>query len=176
MYEEFIKEDMRLNEADIEKIGFDICVDYEVDNIFLESTIIRPILTKEGEVDEQALAEYQDFILELLLELDSVGLTVINRYDSKSSETSKYFTLAEETQYMKNNMKYIIYLRVSDHVPNLTEREKKMIKQKRIGETEKLKVKWKVRSIIVNNTTFSTYEEAVEYVRTKVIEYKNTLE
>ena len=110
-----------------------------------------------------------------LLELDTAGLTVVNQHDSKSSKTSKYFALADETQYTNNDMKYIIYLRVSDHVPNLTDREKQIIKQKRLSETEKLHVKWKVRSIIVNNNTFITYEDAIGYVRKKVIEYKTVL-
>ena len=163
------------NDEEFTKLPFDILVTFEVDNQFLESTPIRPIITDEGKVNDQALADYYCFILELLLELDDAGLVVIDEHNSNISETSKYYTLADEEQFKNDDMKYIIYLRVSDHVLKLTEKQKKLINQKRKEESSKLKVKWKVRNIVVNNNEFATYDEAIEYVRKKASEYKQSL-
>ncbi len=170
---EFIKEAFQLNE-DIHTFTIDVQVDFEPDIQFLEDVKVRPILV-DGEIDQQALGDYLAFVLEALSELDDAGLEVIEQHDSKSSETSKYFTLADEGQYKNGDMKYIIYLRISDHVLNLNKDQKKILKQKRIDDSSKLKVKWKVRQIMVNNEIFSTYDEAVEYVGKKALEYKNSL-
>lgn len=170
---EFIKEAFKLNEA-IHTFTINIKVNFEPDIQFLEEVEVRPILI-DGEIDQQALGDYLAFILEALSELDDVGLEVIEQHDSKSSETSKYFTLADEDQYKNGTMKYIIYLRISDHVPNLSIDQKKLLKQKRDDDSSKLKVKWKVRQITVNNETFSTYDEAIKYVGKKALEYKSSL-
>ena len=163
------------NDDKLTKLNFDILVTFEVDNQLLESTPIRPIITDEGKVNDQALSDYYCFILELLFELDDAGLVVIDEHESNYSETSKYYTLADEEQFKNDDMKYIIYLRVSDHVLKLTEKQKKLINQKRKEESSKLKVKWKVRNIVVNNNEFATYDEAIEYVRKKALEYKRAL-
>ena len=163
------------NDDKLTKLNFDILVNFEVDNQLLESTPIRPIITDEGKVNDQALSDYYCFILELLFELDDAGLVVVDEHESNFSETSKYYTLADEEQFKNDDMKYIIYLRVSDHVLKLTEKQKKLINQKRKEESSKLKVKWKVRNIVVNNNEFATYDEAIEYVSKKALEYKRSL-
>ena len=163
------------NDEEFTKLPFDILVTFEVDNQLLESTPIRPIMTAEGEIDDQALSDYYCFILELLFELDDAGLVVIDEHNSNISETSKYYTLADEEQFKNDDMKYIIYLRISDHVLQLTEKQKKLINQKRKEESSKLKVKWKVKNVVVNDNLFTSYDEAIEYVSHKVEEYKQAL-
>ena len=162
-------------EDDVKKLTFDVSVTFEVDNQLLESTPIRPIVTAEGEIDDQALSDYNGFILELLFELEDAVLIVIDEHDSNFSETSKYYTLADEEQFHNENMKFIIYLRVSDHVLKLTKEQKKLINQKRKEESSKLKVKWKVRNIVVNDNLFTSYDDAIEFVGHKAEEYKRSL-
>ena len=52
------------NDDKLTKLNFDILVNFEVDNQLLESTPIRPIITDEGKVNDQALSDYYCFILE----------------------------------------------------------------------------------------------------------------
>ena len=174
----YIEKALELNEENttIKKVFIDVIVDFEIDTAFLEEVEIRPIMTPEGEIDGQALGDYLFFIVQALSELDDAGLTVIEQHDSKSSETSKYFTLADEDQLKEGNMKYVIYLRISDHVPKLTPTQKKFINNKRKEDSNKLKVKWKLRQILVNKEHFLTYDEAAEYVGKKAIEYKKSLQ
>ena len=78
------------------ELSFNVSVTFEADDQFLESTPIRPIITAEGMIDDQALSDYYGFILELLFELDDARLVVIDEHESSSSETSKHYTLADK--------------------------------------------------------------------------------
>lgn len=171
--QEYIKTALDINQELLEFV-IDIQVNHEVDTELLEDKKIRPVVVN-GQLNDQALADYQDFILEMLLELDDAGLVVIDSNESKRSKTSKYFTLADEVQYANKNMKYIIFLRVSDHVADLTAEQQKLIKQQRDNASNQLHAKYKVRSILVNNIEYKTYDEAIEYVRRKAAEYKQAL-
>lgn len=152
-----------------------IVVEHELDIELLETATVRPILV-DGEIDSQALADYEDFIEDILAEFDYIGLEVIHEQGSNLSKTSRYYTLADAEQYKDDNMKYIIYLRVSDHIATLSPEQKKIIRQKRKDDSSRLRAKYKVRNIIVDNKTFETYDDALEYVIKKAAEYKQTLE
>ena len=159
----------------ISQFEIEVVVDFELDEEYIQSAKIRPVMTKDGQIDGQALSDYLAFIEQAESELEDVGLVIIDESDSRSSETSKYFTLADKKQYENDSMKYVIFLRISDHVPDYTEEQKRWIRQKRDDTKSKLKVKWKVRRILVNNEEFDDYDDAAEYVAKKAEEYIGTL-
>lgn len=176
---EFVPEAVSLGEISTSnqkllEFVIDIRVNHEFDIELLEGKKIRPIFV-DGQLNDQALADYQDFIVEMLLELDEAGLVIIDSNESKKSKTSRYYTLADEVQYANRNAKFIIFLRVSDHVAELTTEQQKLIKQRRDNLSNRLHAKYKVRNILVNNMEYKTYDEAIEYVRKKALEYKRSL-
>lgn len=159
----------------IDEFNIDIVVHFEVIQDMIAASEIRPILQEDGSIDDVALSEYLEFITEVLLELDDMGLEIIDYNDSKSSDTSKYYTLADREQYETDTMKYIIYLRISDYVPKLTKEQIDTIKHRRNEFAHRLKVKWKPRYITVNKDTHYSYEEALEDVIKKITDYKKML-
>lgn len=80
----------------IDRFDVDILVYFEVIQDMIAASEIRPILQEDGIIDDVALSEYLEFITEVLLELDDMGLEIIDYNDSKSSDTSKYYTLADK--------------------------------------------------------------------------------
>lgn len=128
-----------------------------------------------GKLDQNALSEYLLFIEQAQIEIEDAGLVILEHNDSKSSETSKYYTLADIDQYESGNMKYVIFLRISDHVPQLSAEQRQWIRQRREATSNHFKVKWKVRSIVVNDRTFYSYDDAIEYVASQAKQYKIAL-
>lgn len=142
-------------------INFNIAVELICYDSTIESSVIS---ADKAKVDPQSLADYLAFIDEAVLELEDHDLIILEKSGSKSSLTSKYFTLADLEQNVIGDMKFVIFLRISNHLPTTDEDVLDWIRKKRKDTADKLKVKWKVRNIIVNNETFDDYDSAIEYI------------
>lgn len=153
-------------------ITIDVVFDYA--DVAVAASKIRPV-KQYGLIDDQALSDYLAFVQEIISEIEDAGLVIIEERDSKSSETSKYYTLADDMQYVQNAMKYVIFLRVSDHIPQLTDAQQAWVNDVRKATKQKYKVKWKVRYITVNETTNYSYEEAIEEVKQRLVSFKQAL-
>lgn len=153
-------------------LNLDVIVelDYEVQPIAASM-----ISADKDNIDEQTLADYNAFINEAILELEDHDLIVLETSKSKSSETSKYFTLADLEQNVLGTMKFVIFLRISNHTPTEDEDVLQWIRERRESTTRKLGVKWKVRDIRVNNETFTNYDDAVAYVGECAGKYQQSL-
>ena len=136
---------------------------------------IRPNFPTDNTVDEQALADYNSFIQNSIEEIEDLGLEVIEENASKKSEASRYFALIDVTQDIERTAKYLIFLRISDHYPvdrqDDNERVDDAIRynreylRKKYSDFQGHRIKWKVRQIIVNGTTFDNYADALEEVK-----------
>lgn len=133
------------------------------------------ISSDKNKIDDQVLADYLAFIDEAILEIEDHDLIVLEQSKSGSSQTSRYFTLADLDQNVCGTMKFVIFLRISNHVRTDNDEVLKWIREKRNNTAEKFKVKWKVREIIVNDSRFDDYDSAVEYVGECAEKYKQSL-
>lgn len=169
---------------DIPSVSIDIDVYLEpiVTNVAASFSDIRPVYNDDGEIDEQALADYDCFIDELLGEFEYNGLKLLRASESKSSVTSKYYTLADEAQVSANDIKYIIFLRVSEHHAMLDENQKAWVRDQRQKDIEKFKLpktkskqRFKVREVLVNNETYPSYDAAITDIGNKIHEWLNAI-
>lgn len=150
--------------ADAAKLHINIDVYFKFDDSQIAASEIRPIRLSDSTIDDQAIADYQAFILQTVMYLEDIGFKVLEEHQSKSSQTSYYYTLVNEESYNKGNYKYIIFLRISDHAVNLNQKEREWVNQFRRNTATKLHAKWKLRNIIVNDSKYEDYDEASEAV------------
>ena len=154
------------------ELSIDIIVELDYD---IEAVAASVISADKDKIDEQTLADYEAFINEAILELEDHDLIILERSNIKSSETSKYFTLTDLEQNVLGTMKFVIFLCVSNHPPTEDEDVLEWIRERRESTTKKLGVKWKVRDIRVNDTTFTNYDDAVAYVGKCAERYQQSL-
>lgn len=158
---------LRLADMDINIV---VELDYDVQPI--SSSMIS---ADKDKVDEQTLADYESFINEAILELEDHDLIILERSESESSKTSRYFTLADLEQNVLGTMKFVIFLRISNHSPTEDEDVLQWIRDRRESSTKKLGVKWKVRDIRINDEIFTNYDDAVEYIGECAERYQKSL-
>ena len=152
-------------------LNIDIDVYFEFDGYSLVASTKIEDVYKDGEVDGLALIEYETFVEECANEIRFVGFEILDESESRSSVTSHYFTLASEDDILKDDIKYLIFLRISDHKPNLTKEQKQWIREQRDNKAEfykqpkyKDKQRWKVRQVVVNGGEFYSYDDAVKHI------------
>ena len=165
----------RIINENIPKLEIVVEVFHDVDTRSIEAATIRPIYDPNGEIDDFALGEYYAFLDQTECYLEDEGLEIIDYQESKASKTSFYYTLADAEQYKSGNMKFIIYLRVSDHRSKLRPEQSKLLKQKHRDEASRLRVRYKLRQILVNSDEFVTYDQACDEVVEKAKEFKEAL-
>ena len=159
------------NPSDVPSITLDIHVYLEsmTSDVAAAFSNIKPVYNKQKEIDEQALADYDCFIEELLGELEYHDFQILRASESKSSVTSRYYTMANADQVKAKDIKYLIFLRVSEHHSGLDEEQKAWVRNERKKDIEKYKQpttkkhqRFKVKEIIVNNESFASYDDALE--------------
>jgi hypothetical protein len=171
--------------SDAPSITIDIDVHLEpvVNNVAAAFSNIKPVYDDSMEIDEQALADYDNFIEELLGELEYNDFKLLRASESKSSVTSRYYTLANEEQVKANDIKYIVFLRVSEHHEMLDEDQKAWVREQRKKDLDKFKLpktkkkqRFKVREVLVNNEIYPSYDAAMKDIIIKIQEWKQSIQ
>lgn len=132
----------------------------------LAASTIVPI-HKGRLLDEQAMAQWNNFIDNVLATLDYYDFDVVDNHKSNHEGSASYYISFYPTDSKgKIISKYLINFRISDHfIPNLN--------KKSIGYYRKLaqknsrtegKQRWKLESLIVNDRTFESYDDALDYL------------
>jgi len=169
---------------DVPTFTIDIMVFHELINNKVAAAFsnIKPIYSDDLELDEKALAEYDDFIDELIGEIEYQGFKLLRASESESSVTSRYYTLADKEQVANKDIKFLVFLRVSDHLPMLDENQKAWVRNQREKDRERFKQqqtkssqRFKVRSLLVNNEEFESYDAAMQYAVKKLEEWHNSV-
>ena len=155
-----------------DELNMDIIVELDRD---VEQVAASMISADRDKIDAQTLADYHAFIAEAILELEDHNLIILEKSESKTSETSKYFTLADLEQNVLGTMKFVIFLRISNHSPTEDEDVLQWIRKRRESTTRKLGVKWKVRDIRINDEIFTNYDDAVAYIGECAEKYQQSL-
>lgn len=156
-------------------INIDIDVYFDKENLKVSAAKkITPIYDTDGNINDQAKADYDDFIESVILELEYSGLAVIKHTTSNSSVTSHYFILADKKGFENNDIHWVVFLRISDHYFNPAANEvAQWSKQYRQNTADSLGVKYKPASIVINNEIpFNDYDQAVEFVCHKIDEFE----
>lgn len=165
-----------IHQVNISEIRVEVVL--EEYNELVSSTSIRPIqpgYPVDHSVDEQALADYNSFIEDCKAEIEDLDLEIIDSNKSKRSYTSRYFTIVDLDQHVQHTLRYLIFLRISDHLDanfgddqiaiNRVIRDHRDRLKDKLSKEQGHRVVWKVKEVIVNGSRFTSYDEAIEYVR-----------
>lgn len=144
-------------------LTIDVCVEFEIDSASVAAAI-QPVKQDDDTIDEQALTEYDAFITQAEMYLEDAGFEIIDFDDSDASDTLRYYTLADAESHRHGTSKYVIFLRISDHVPKLRDEQYQRIKRRWRDTAATLGVKYKVRKITVNGATFYDYDSACDEI------------
>ena len=141
---------------------------------------ITPVAWGDGRVDEQALADYNDFV-------DNVYATLCAFFDavdvekSIKSDTSWCFGLCAKNKDGDIAARYIIRLRISDHDHPTRHREqdeKKYVEKQAQSykkPADKKFQNWRIKSIIVNNEKFQSYDEVLDAIYEELESYSKRM-
>lgn len=158
----------------------DIIVNLEPITDIAASSIHR-VYNKDGSIDQWALIEYEDFVINVLALFDYYEFEVLDEKYSNKSKTSMYFTIYRKSESNEADIKCLFFVRISDHDYKEKSKEdrkktEKHRKEYHEREAERLKQpktkkrqKWKARNIIVNDETCDSYNEALDKVE-KILE------
>lgn len=134
-------------------------------SLLVSASDILPLQNEDGTYNEAALAEYEEFVVNALEVFDRNDFEVIEEAESDRSK-SMYFTLVKKGDQVVHDYKYILFIRISDHL--LSDRSKlgrmhyyadkaQDLKQPQ----SKKKQVWRLKDVIVNGHVFDSYEAAL---------------
>lgn len=142
----------------------DIYMDLIVRDI-AAATLVMPLKLADGSFDEQALSDYEDFVINIFGRIESLRFHVYE-YNISRGGTSHYLKFLSKTD---DNC--LIILRISDHSRNVYS---KMDRRRNLHDaryyTGSSDAFWEVANIVVNNRRFTTYTDALKYITAKLKE------
>lgn len=143
--------------------------DIEVNLVTDLFAAISPIHREDGSIDELAYSEYQEFVFNVYSALDENEFEVIEIEDSTRSDTSYYFTAYRKSESSDNSIKCLFFIRISDHnIPKESEEGRRRYYKNKAEELKQPKTKkkqtWNLKDIIVNGSTYDSYEAALKGV------------
>lgn len=134
----------------------------------LAASTIVPI-HKGRLLDEQAMAQWNNFIDNVLATLDYYDFDVVDNHKSNHEGSASYYVSFYPTDSKgKTISKYLINFRISDHfIPNLNKKSTGYYRKlaQNNSRTEG-KQRWKLEALIVNDRTFDSYDDALDYLDT----------
>ena len=169
--------------ADKNTLHLDIVVNFILDNYNIAATTITPLYV-DDKLDDSAMADYQTFIMNVF--------EILTYYDFQyergekdpedprelKSKTSCYCWLAHKSELDNDNVPKWIRLRISDHIQDICpEHQAKLnTEYQKFLETHKhpatkLRQRYKFQNIVVNNSEFTTYEDALNAVEHIVVSW-----
>ena len=98
--------------------------------------------------------------------LPGYDFVILDEHQSPYTK-SEYYTLVKKSQYDKQEYRYVLFIRLSDHDTDVETKKSKMryysakadgIKQ----PTNKNKQVWRLKEITVNNQHYTSYEDALD--------------
>ena len=134
----------------------------------IQGSSILPLNRSDGSVDELALSEYEEFIINALEVFDEHDFELIEEAESNRSK-SMYFSFVKKDDYTNQSYKYILFVRISDHAINSGHKGMRKDYYKNKAEEMKRpqtkgKQTWRFKEIIVNKSTFGSYDDALDAI------------
>lgn len=154
---------------------FTVTAVFELNSDVAASSIL-PLQKPDGSYDEIALSEYDDFIIEALEIFSHHGLEVVEERESPRSK-SVYYSFVNADDFVADNYKYILFVRISDHANRQKTRAQKMKfydahAQELKKPATKSKQVWRLKEITVNGQIFSSYDEALDELDKQLSAYQ----
>lgn len=176
---------IRSSERRTEKLRDEYIIDvyYSVPDESVWSVIsagITPIVWGDNRVDEQALADYDAFVDNIYAALCAF-FDVVNVEESNRSDTSWYFWLYAKNKDGDVATKFIIRLRLSDHdYPAHHKENDEKAYVERQAQTYKRPAgkkfqRWQIKNIVVNNTSYQDYDEALDAIYDELETYSKKM-
>ncbi len=142
------------------------------------ATDVRPIIDENGLLDDQAKADYDSFTEMLYLMIEHYDFHIFSEHSKTSGSfpyTSQYIWIAHRKEIEHNVVHKMIKLRVSDHFQKFSkESQHRLTKQSqqeandlRIPRSKKKQL-YEPKVIVVNNSRFATYEEALRNIELEI--------
>ena len=150
---------------------------------YLAASSIKTVRLADTQIDPVAFQEYEDFVENVLNLLVTYNMNVMELKPSPKSETSWYTWFYPTDADGSVKSKVIFKLRISDHfnhwIPKQGKSQKdadRLMKQSearynqetanryKLPETKSGNQRFKVMNVVVNNETFESYDEALDYV------------
>ena len=144
----------------------DVRVILEPDTTEVAATKILPLQPDGEKYDKHAVDLYDEFIMDALAIFDYYDFVILDEHQSPYTK-SEYYTLVKKSQYDKQEYRYVLFIRLSDHDTDVETKKSKMryysakadgIKQ----PTNKNKQVWRLKEITVNNQHYTSYEDALD--------------
>lgn len=131
-------------------------------------TKIVPLRNELGELDQQAITQWNNFIDNVVSYIEYLDFEIIDNHSSNRASSYSHYTSFYPTDTNGNRKtEYLINFRISDHVVNHLKKKSRYYYQnlaKRNKRSEGEKQKFRLVAVTVNNETFETYEQALSYV------------
>ena len=130
------------------------------------ATKILPLQTDGEKYDKHAVDLYDEFIVDALAIFDYYDFVILDEHQSPYTK-SEYYTLVKKSQYDKQEYRYVLFIRLSDHDTDVETKKSKMryysAKADEIKQpANKNKQVWRLKEITVNNEHYTSYEEALD--------------
>lgn len=145
-----------------------VCLEYigDVSIAASSESSIRPFMLPDGSIDQLALSDYEEFVVNLLGVFERTDFEVIEDRQSPYSH-SYYFDLVKKDQLNKKDFKYILFIRVSDHaLSGIRVKQQKEWFDAHAQELKqpkhRSKQRWILKYLTVNKDTYFSYDEALD--------------
>ena len=155
-------------------MNIDVNITFVAEPVF--ATNVTPILDDQGNIDDDAMSNYQTFVENTWAMLDYYGFQMLSNTESGSyPHTSKYYWIAYASDVESGSVPLMIKLRISDHkqsfspefVTKLHKRDRFEADSLKLPESKKQQ-RYRTKEIIVNSTKYDTYEEALNAIEVEV--------
>lgn len=133
----------------------------------IRSSEIVPIMYEVDNINPQALADYEAFVINVMGLIESMEFELKEFEKSTKSETSYYFAFYAKDNEGNLKTKFIFIMRLSDHRLDVDRgknyRQELADKYKELP-TKEGRQKWKLLNVVVNGKTFDSYDEALDMI------------
>lgn len=152
------------------KVEWNIVAHFEAasESSLAADTKIVPLRDEEGNLDQQALTQWNTFIDNVVSYIEYLDFEIVDNHSSNRPTSYSHYTSFYPTDKNENQKtEYLINFRISDHVVNHLKKKSRYYYQnlaKRNKRSEGDKQKFRLVAVTVNNETFETYEQALSYI------------
>ena len=138
----------------------DVTYNIEINSV-TDKEAVPPFFKGDGEIDQAAMTEYDEFIINLFAVLYGNGYEIVDEETGPRGDTDYCITAFKKSELTTENVKCILFVSVSGHY---SPEEFKTARLKSMYS----KLTWGVQNVTVNGDIFGSYDEALEGIDKKL--------
>ena len=128
---------------------------------------VLPMYKENGSLDEGALAEYQEFVINNFAVLDGQEFEDADEETGWKSESTFCITACKKMESTGTDIKCAIFINVANY-PLPEGLEKSEIEKLKQGSYKKQI--WWVKNVVINGDVFNSYDEALDGLEEKLMQ------